>query len=169
MMASAPTSTNSLSGELLFGERDNPYVSRLSPMWLVHGNGAVNTASLDGNSTSSAPVVKTGYLRGLPGKKRWRRLYITYSMADVGAVGAVTTNASIWTEPSETSQYQQSGYLDETVGTIRKRINSLGSISSLPLSEGVVVQVGSGSALNLGNDFRVYKIEAEVHPLEQSR
>jgi hypothetical protein len=106
-------------------------------------------------------------MRGLPGKKRWRRLYVTYALADSGAAGTFAADVAWQTDPTEDGlSYTHNSVLAESATATRKRM-ILGDGSDTPLAEGLTVTVGKASSL--GNDFRVYKIEAELHPIEQSR
>jgi hypothetical protein len=168
MMATAPTSTGSMSGELLFAERDNPYVSRLGQIFLVHGGGGdggiTNTLELDGDGDAVTYRMHTGYLRGLPGRKRWRRFYVTYTMADAATSGVYEADVEWYHDLALPTSYGQQGILTETGGASSRHPVP---VTNSPTSEGVVVKIGNSTSS--GNDFRLFKIEAEVRPIEQSR
>jgi hypothetical protein len=93
---------------------------------------------------------------------------VTYSLADTSGLGTYSADVSWQTDPGESGlQYSAGGSLTESATASRKRINALGSNSSMPLAEGIRVKIGKSTSV--GNDFRIYKIEAELHQLEQSK
>jgi hypothetical protein len=165
MMVTAPTSSDSLSGELFFGQRDQAFVSRLGTMFSPTGFEFAAGDPTDGNATYPSPSVTTGYLRGRPGKKRWRRLYVSYQLSDPG-----TEN------PTITAGWKFNPTLDSTAGTSTIAETTAASatmtrtpvpITGNPQSEGISVSL-TGTNVHT-DDFRLYSIEAEVRELEQSR
>jgi hypothetical protein len=156
MMATSPSNASgSVSNVLFFAELDNPYIGRLDGMFVHAGSGAQ-----DGNGTYPSPSVQTGFFRGTQGRKRWRRLFVTYTHeGTTGTVGwnfdpTLTTSNSTATLPATT---------DGETPTPRAQI----PITASKHADGLSVYLAEGG--NAATDFRVYMIEAEIHPIEQSR
>jgi hypothetical protein len=168
MMASAPTTSDSKSGELFFGERDNPYVSRLGSMFFIEGYGfSYGGQSLaDGNTLKPTPSFTTPFVRGKPGTKRWKRVYVNYVLEDT--VGSSQLQVDVYSNQTLDGGYSYSPTGWETVHGAnrlgRKRI----SINDLPATDGIAVKLSQNGAAAYPTDFRVFMLEAEVQAREQS-
>jgi hypothetical protein len=151
---------------LFFGERDNPYVSRLGSMFFIEGyNFSYDGQTLvDGNSSGPSPQFTTGFHRGKPGTKRWKRVYVNYTLENTAGASSFTT--SVYTTPTlDGGQGYTPGGLEtldaaKTLG--RKKI----VLTNTAASDGIAVKVQSNGAY--ATDFRVFMIEAEVQVREQS-
>jgi hypothetical protein len=156
MMATAPTNVlGNASGELFFAELDSPFISRLSYMWIHAPSGAA-----DGNLVYAAPAVRTGHFRGTQGRKRWRRLYITYTHE-------VTTGTVGWNFDATLTASTTTGTLPETTDGDSPTPRHPITITAGKQSDGISVYLAEGG--NAARDFRVFSIEAETRPIEQSR
>jgi hypothetical protein len=156
MMATAPTNVaGSASGELFFAELDSPFISRLSFMWIHAGSGA-----FDGNGTYPLPAVQTGFFRGTQGRKRWRRLYITYTHE--GTTGTVGWNFDRTLTAANTT-----GTLPTTTDAAVPTPRAAVTITASKQSDAISVYLAEGG--NSATDFRVFSIEGELRPIEQSR
>jgi hypothetical protein len=170
MMAAAPTTSDARSGDLFFGERDNPNVSRLGSMWFTEGYGfsQAGGSATDGNGTKPAPSFTTGYLRGRPGTKRWRRIYLTYVLED--DVSASAMSLVVYHDPTIDGLAGGASFaLAETGGggasaSLRRPLTL--DANNVP-SDGIAVKLSLNGAAP--TDFRVFLIEAEVREREQSR
>lgn len=157
MMATAPTSTaGSASGELFFAELENPYVGRLSFMFL-HGD----QLSIDGNDVYAAPAVRTGHFRGTQGRKRWRRLFVNY-------VHETSTGTVGWNFDPTLTAATLTGTLPATADAEVVLPRAQIPITASKHADGLSVYLAGGAGATC-SDFRIYALEAEVHAIEQSR
>jgi hypothetical protein len=160
MMVQAPTSASALSGELFFVERGRTYVSRLGPMFKPPGD-----AAGDGDLTYPSPSVQTGYLRGKQGKKRWKKLYFSYHLKDPASTNP-TVNVS-WNLNATLGDTPGSTTIAETSATAAVTPRTPVAITGNQPSDGISVTVsGTNTATN---ELRLFLIEAEVRPQEQSK
>lgn len=160
MMATAPTSVaGSASTELFFAELDNPYIGRLSYMWIHASIGAA-----DGNGSFATPSVQAGYMRGTQGKKRWRRLYVNGLHEDANALNPATTVG--WNFNASLEDTVTTAALPETTDATSPTPRASVPITASKHSDGIAVRLQSDGR---STDLRIYSLEAEVRPLEQSR
>jgi hypothetical protein len=168
MMAQAPTTADARSGDLFFGERDNPYVSRLGSMFFIEGYGFSRAGEtiVDGNGTAPSPSFTTGFYRGQPGTKRWKKLYINYVMENTAGESSFTVRA--YATPTLDAVFGNSPGALETLAAATTIARRPVSLSTLPPSDGIAVEIRSNGAA-ASTDFRVFLIEAEFNQREQSR
>jgi hypothetical protein len=160
-MASAPTTAEgAASGELFFGELGGPYVGRLSFMWIHASN-----FGPDGNGTYPSPSVTTGFLTpGGPGRKRWKKLHVNYVLEDSSGVDPAATVGWYFNRTLESTIATDT--LPETTDAVAVTPRASIPISGGSPSDGISVRVQTAGTTS---DFRLYSIEAEVQPQEQSK
>jgi hypothetical protein len=139
--------------ELFMGLRSAPRVGKFSTVLLPS-----SSVKNDADGTSVAPVLETSFFRDKPGKKTWKRGYLTYDMRD-----AASDNPSIdfgYLRTPEGS-YVSAGALAENTDIsdpARKTLNV--SATGMAFK---VQQTNASSAT------RLYDIMADVHTREGSR
>lgn len=145
----AQTSTD----ELYIGRRDAARLGKLSPMFSPS-----STYKNDGDGTAVAGTIETGYFRGSPGQKSWKRVYVTDKLEDY-ATDNPTIQISYAVTPEASSYTNLSGTLAENTAEDRRR-QTLGFAA-----DGIALKITRANA----GDWRLAQLEAEVHPRESSR
>jgi hypothetical protein len=162
MFAAAPTGhAASYPGGLYMAERTAPWLARFSAAFdkasVIDGSGSVRE---DGNSTFRSPRLRTGYFRGVPGKKRIKKVYVHFDLASGFNVTAKTYN------------YEDTASANATFSLLG---NDLGGGLFQKLSvkrgdrEGIAIEVIGTSLDAPTSSFNIRKFEAEILPQETSR
>lgn len=145
--------------ELYFGRRGAPVVATMS--------GIFNPASAnkaDGNSTAVAAVVETPFYQGKPGLKAWKRGYLAYELTDF-ATDNPTVAVTLITTPEDTTYSSTLKSFAETTTYDRQRFDLVATTGGGVRAPGVAFKLTrSGSG-----DFKLWSLEAEVHPLDGTR
>lgn len=139
--------------ELFFGLRSNPRIAKFSSVFLPS-----NAVKTDADGTAVSPILETPFYRDRPGKKTWKRAYLTYDMRDASADNPALTFSHLKTPEGS---YVSDGTLGENTDIsdpARKTLN----ISAT----GIAFKV---QQTNASSTTRLYDIMADVHSREGSR
>ena len=139
--------------ELYAGRRGAAWVASLASIF-----SPVAGVKNDGDGDAVAATLETPYYRGKPGKKSWKRLFLTHYLRDY-ATDNPTVALSYITTPEATSYTSITGSLAELSAEDRVRA---------PLdfsSQGVAFKFARSNA----GDWQMSSIEADVHTREQTR
>jgi hypothetical protein len=119
----------------------------------------------DADGTAIAPVLETPFYGAeRPGKKSWRRAYVSYDLRDA-ATDNPTLSLSYITSPEATSYTAVSGTFPESAARTRQR-KALNATTGGVVSEGIGLKV---TQTNASSDTRLYALEADLRLRERSR
>jgi hypothetical protein len=154
MMVSTPLGIIDSPPALYGADRSSKFVMDLSTMYTPS-----STVKADGDGTAVTWTLETAHFMGKAGKKRWKALYPRFYMSDAASDNptiAITASK----DPSLSTYPITLSSLSENTATERKRIRMGFS------SEGVQLKFAQSNA---SADTRILSIEADAHPMEQSR
>ncbi len=169
MFASSPLGlAQTYPGALWMAERDAPWVVRASDMFRRQSDAGDRFSigqDIDDNNVALSPRLRTKFFRAASGRKRFKRLYFTYSMnlTSATSIGVrVYPDAALDSDQDYAIGTLTGGTATAFVTEARKKL----SVSKA--QEGLSVDI-DGTTVAPGLVLQLRKIEAEVLPSESSR